>query len=168
MAEVTRTSVKRSATLSPIRTLISLYTTEEGADLEQLMVDGIEGMPLKDRLLAQQVFSIDSQQREHSNGFSGEERENNLDLIFTEEGEKQRISICHLISTLLAHQLLVQLIGSILCPCDRLPKGLEKILPAGDGTCRPSELPDDIRTMLHHCLDASFQVIQETDLEFQK
>ncbi|KAK5971988.1 hypothetical protein GCK32_012662, partial [Trichostrongylus colubriformis] len=68
----------------------------------------------------------------------------------TVEGEKQRMSVSFLISTLLAHQLIVQMIGSILCPCEHPPKGLEKILNSGefvgrtplqvalDFDCRPS------------------------------
>ncbi|KAK6034122.1 hypothetical protein COOONC_28373 [Cooperia oncophora] len=156
-----------SATLTPIRLLISLYvcnSTEESGDLGTVMVDGIEGLPLKERMLAQQVFLVDSQQQKHQNGISGDEPESDLDLVVTVDGEKQRISVSFLISTLLAHQLIVQMIGSILCPCERPPKGLEKILSGGDCAGRSSlDIPDDVRIMLHHSLDASFQVALDFD-----
>nr|CDJ95025.1 Protein of unknown function DUF1981 domain containing protein [Haemonchus contortus] len=156
-----------SATLTPIRLLLSLYvcdSTDESGDLGTVMVDGTEGLPLKKQMLAQQVFLVDSQQGKNSNSISGEESDGDLELIITIEGEKQRMSVSFLISTLLAHQLIVQMIGSILCPCERPPKGLEKILTSGDCTKRSFlEMPDDVRIMFHHSLDASFQVALDFD-----
>ncbi|PIO70212.1 hypothetical protein TELCIR_07945 [Teladorsagia circumcincta] len=137
-----------SATLTPIRLLISLYvcnSTEESGDLGAVLVDGIQGLPIKERMLAQQVFLVDSQQQKHTNGISDDEPESDLELVLTVDGEKQRMSISFLISTLLAHQLIVQMIGSILCPCERPPKGLEKILTSGDCAGRsPLAIPDDV------------------------
>ncbi|KHJ97780.1 hypothetical protein OESDEN_02225 [Oesophagostomum dentatum] len=76
------------------------------------------------------------------------------------------VSVSHLISSLLAHQLVIQLIGSILCPCTSPPAGLEKILAAGE-CCGSCEIPDDVRIMMHHCLDASFQLLRFKEVSAQ-
>ncbi|EYB83538.1 hypothetical protein Y032_0333g2794 [Ancylostoma ceylanicum] len=154
-----------TATLSSIRLLISLYvndSTDEKGDLGEILVDGVDGLPLKERMLAQQVFLVDSQKKNHSNGIPHEESTSDVELVITIDGEKQKMSVSHLISSLLAHQLVIQLIGSILCPCDRPPEGLEKILTAGD-CCGPCSIPADVRVMMHHCLDASFQIARDFD-----
>lgn len=153
-----------SATLAPVRLLISACacdSAEEGDDLAKVVVDGIVGLPLREQMIAQQVFLVDSQQRTHSNGITGEEPKSDLELVFTADGEKQRMYASHLISTLLAHQLVLQMIGSILCPCEQPPKALEKILTASEFLCGSCEVPEDVRVMLHYSLDASFQVAQE-------
>ncbi|CAJ0592947.1 unnamed protein product [Cylicocyclus nassatus] len=154
-----------ASTLSPIRLLISLYATDStdekgiGGDV---LVDGTEGLPLKERMLAQQVFLVDAQKKKQSNGIPEEKSTSDVDLIITINDEKERMSVSQLISSLLAHQLVIQLLGSILCPCDPPPEGLEKILAVGS-CCGRCSIPDDVRIMMHHSLDASFQVARDFD-----
>ncbi|KAJ1346286.1 hypothetical protein KIN20_001044 [Parelaphostrongylus tenuis] len=155
-----------SATLAPIRLLLSVCppdSADKKSDLGEIMVDGTEGLPLKQKILAKQVFLVDAQKERLPDENLHDESTNDLNLVFTVEEEKQRMSISYLISSLLAHQLIVQLIGTILCPCERVPEDLERILIASECT-ESYELSDDVRVMLHHCLDASFQVA----LDFQR
>ncbi|KAK6729296.1 hypothetical protein RB195_006380 [Necator americanus] len=125
-----------ASTLLSIRLLNSLYvndSTDENSDIAEIFVDTIEGLPLTERILAQQVFMVDSQKRKLSNGISHEESTGYVELVITIDGEKQ----------------------------SRPPEGLEKIL-TGD-CCGPCSVPSNVRIMMHHCLDASFQVARDFD-----
>uniref|UniRef100_A0A1I7WVH9 FAT domain-containing protein n=1 Tax=Heterorhabditis bacteriophora TaxID=37862 RepID=A0A1I7WVH9_HETBA len=155
-----------TATLHPIRLLISLFvcdSAEEKGDLGEILIDGAKGLVFKDRMLAEQVFLVDSQKcTDHTSEFSSEDQPGNVELILTKSEWKHRLPLSYVISSLLAHQIIIQILGSILISSDTLPHEMKGILAHCQSHATKHQIPKDIRMMMYHCLDASFQGQENT------